>query len=99
MNHVKKYFENFKSKLEFKYEEGDYVYLTGDGWNIGPELKIIKQYSVIKNKDISYKVSGYDIRNKEFKIFWVDEYEIERKLTPKEIETFKIKIEADKYNI
>jgi len=106
MNHLKRYLENWKYSLEFEYSVGQYVCLKGEGWNIGPELEILSQYHDEKikdngeiNYDISYQVAGYDIRDDEYKKFWVDENEIDRILTPEEVEKYKIGREAKKYNL
>jgi len=105
MKYLKRYLENKKYVLEFEYSVGQYVWLGGIGWNIGPELKIIKQHNEeIKDNgkviyDISYQVAGYDIRDDKYKKFWVDEYEIDRVLTKEEVEKYKINREAKKYNL
>jgi len=46
-----------------------------------------------------YKIESFDLETKELKQFWVDASDIDRELTPEEIEETKIRIQAIKYNL
>ena len=93
MKYIKKY-----EWFEYKYKIGDYVYVSGYS-NFEPYAKILKV-----NKETS---SGWDYRIRAWSIdykkmvdyFYIDEIDIERKLTPEEIEEFEIQINSNKYNL
>ena len=101
-----KKFENFKA--EQKYKVGDYILLSeDDGWSVELECRIIdvggdKVYDKLAdNYDIypKYKVKTFIIRNNEEHEFWVENHEIERKMTPEEVEEYKLSKLTNKYNL
>jgi len=103
-----KEFEGFKNyKAEQKYKVGDYILLADDLWAVEHECKIVevsedKLYDKLAdNYDIypRYKIKTYIIKNNEEYEFWVENNEIERKMTPEEIEDYKISKIAKKYNL
>ena len=102
MKHLKIY-ENF----EGTYEVNDYVILRdvsflnkNNKWinlfeDRGETKGKIRNIEVVndKKREISYLI----ILSDDF--VWVNESYIRRKLTPEEIEQYKIQIETDKYNL
>jgi len=87
-----KTFENFK-----EYKIGDYILLhIGHLWQVEDECEIIRiDYNIVNN----YQVKTYFKNNGKETKFWVDFDEIERKLTPKEVEKIKIRKDTNKYNL
>ena len=102
MKHIKTY-ENLLVKQE--YQIGDYVLLLEDAnrrtWNVDLHCKIIDVENKIgyRTESIGYKIRTFYTNDHSEAKVWIDQKEIERKLTPKEIEEYKLKEEAKKYNI
>jgi len=91
-------FKIYESKiLNFTPEKNDFVLLSGDGWNIFKSYVKVISDSAKYNNEIHYQVSG--ILNNKITKFWVSIIEMERFLTPEEIDEFIMKIEIDKYNL
>lgn len=98
-----KYLKTYEEKISSIYEINDYVLLTElnfknkRGWVNLPENsygKILKIEVVnVDKNDISYFVSVED------DYVWISESNIIRKLTPEEIEQYKLEKETDKYNL
>ena len=100
-----KKFENFQEERIYKI--GDYILYNNDGrWDIEPECKII---DIHDNKVYDKLSDDYDIYP-EYQIkpyindffetnFWIKKHQIIRKLTPEEIEEYKIKESQRKYNL
>lgn len=92
-------FENF---TDDNYKKGDYVLLRDDDpehrWNLEIECEIIEVF-----KDINYRIKSFykkgTLTEGEESHIWVKPEEIERKLTPEEIERYKERLFAKKYNI
>lgn len=92
--------------MKYKYEIGDYVLLDDSDtqWRVYLEVKILDKNS---NKDLPGQKPELDYRvdsiskNKYVKdgSFWIDEHEIRRKMTRKEIEEFELKQVSKKYNL
>ena len=103
---------NFKlfEKEGDKFKIGTWVLLdTEEKWNVYPYVKIIDKnsakthYNKYDDDDYeeppNYYVESFDLETKEIKQFWIDDYEIDRELTPEEIEETKTRIEAINYNL
>jgi len=100
-------YENFK-----QYSVGDYIQLKIDRetpWTVELNSKIIYIKKLINNK-FHYEVETFRLPNQksfnnkplkdnELISFFIREYDIERKLTPEEIEKFEIKKISRKYNL
>ena len=91
-----------------KFKIGTWVLLeldTDSPWQVYPYVKIIDRESTKTHDDPDedplndYEVESFSLHTGEIKTFWVDDVEIERKLTKEEIVQTKAKIEAIKYNI
>lgn len=92
-----------------KFRKGTWVLLDQDSdsprWNVYPYVKIIDRESTKTHNDPDedplndYEVESFSLETGEIKTFWVDDFEIDRKLTKDEIAQTKAKIEAIKYNI
>ncbi len=91
--------------LENFFEEyyiGDYILLKGTGWNVNKKVKVVDKYipDEFKNNVLEYRYFIETYKNSgEYASFWVNLYEIERKLTEKEIEQLKLEIDTIKYNL
>lgn len=74
-------------------------------WRVYPYVRIIDKESTKThdNEDEDplndYYVESFDLKTNEFTQFWVDDYEIDRKLTKDEINDTKARINAIKYNL
>ena len=79
-------------------------------WNVYRYVKILdnnsakNHYNPYNEDDYEepqndYKIETFDLKTNELKKFWVDAVEIDRKLTPEEIEETKAILLAKKYNI
>lgn len=94
-----KIFENSYSK----YQEGDYVLLSEDDihkkWRVKLEVHIYEVHYNEDDREYQYHVEGEYLRDNEEAVFWVNSNEIERRMTTEEIEKYKIKKEAQKYNL
>ena len=80
------------------YKVGDYVLLSDDPknkWLVCLECQIIEKF---ENIEINYKLKAFYFDGR-ITNFFVDESEINRKMTPEEIKDFKIKIDTKKYNL
>lgn len=96
----------FEPETQYKYKVGDYVLLAddeNDSWRVYYEVKIL---DICSNKDREgedkledYYVEAVHRRTQDIKRFWIDEYEIERKMTKKEIKEWEFKQDAKKYNL
>jgi hypothetical protein len=95
MIHVKTY-EEIRNPNSFKYKVGDYVYFKRPyKWKVFPVVKII-DLSI----SIDYYVEAFMKENpNRLDNFWLEEDEILRIATPKEIEEYKLKKDMIKYNL
>ena len=103
-----KYIKTFE-KLESEYKVGDYILLKEDKdnpWRIYRNVKIIDERDIKRGTMSSYQVETFYLKSEEIVNFWISDEDIERKLTPKEIEDLEMKIEdlemkrqANKYNL
>jgi hypothetical protein len=88
-----KIFEN----INLKYKINDYVYVVGypdtDGY-----CKILSVNKKLNNRTWDYMIEAYGDNNNFWKSY-IDESDIERELTPDEIEKYEAKKDAIKYNI
>ena len=94
-----------------KFRIGTWVLLDSEEkWNVYPYVKIIdnnsakKHYNPYNEDDYEqplndYYVETFSLITNEIEQFWVDDYEIDRELTPEEIEETKARIEAINYNL
>ena len=95
-----KYLKYISESKEYKYNKGDYVLLVNDEWYVQLECLITIVFISRDNpNDISYYVRSYHPEEKEFKEFWVDEDEIQRKLTKAEKKEYEIFLISLKYNL
>jgi len=88
-----KKFNDFSKNL---YNVGDYVLLNDDDinkWAIDRESKIIESF-----EGNSYRIKSFYKNNKEA-VLWITVDEIERLLTPDEIQKYEAKLESIKYNL
>ena len=104
---------NFKifEKEGDKFSIGTWVLLEYDPehlWNVYPYVKIIDKESTKTHNDPDetplndYEIETFSLlqtRIGEIITFWINDYEIERKLTQNEIDQTKAKLDAIKYNI
>ena len=92
-----KYLKTFENK-NLKYKQDDYVYIVGY-----PEFdnlaKVYMVNSKSKNRSWDYLVSGYDNTQEKILRTYVDQDDIERRLTDDEILEYDSRINADKYNL
>jgi len=88
-----KYLKKFENSESPNYKVGDYILLKDDEnkWVIDIEVKIIEILG-------GYKISSF-YPNGNIARIWVDETEIDRKMTTREIKDYKIRKEAEKYNL
>lgn len=102
MKHIKTY-ENIRKYKE--YEIGDCIILKeGEHkWNIETHTKIVNKFIPEtfqgKPEEYTYLIDAYKLNGGEFLNFWVNLWEIERKMTPEEIEDYKIHLATKKYNL
>ena len=87
MKYIKKINDSF---FNLKYDINDYVNIENLTY---PHAKIIDKNKVSE----SYKVGIFF--NGEYNEEWVDERSIIGKMSPEEIENYKIKVAAYKYNL
>ena len=94
-----KIFENSYSK----YQEGEYVLLSEDDihkkWRVKLEVYIYEVRYNEDDREYQYHVEGVYLINNEEAVFWLKNDEIERRMTPEEIENYKIGKESNKYNL
>jgi hypothetical protein len=88
MNKLKTY----ESFFEMKYQDDDYIKFKKGEFNY-PYAKIIQTMPVAS----SYKVEMFF--SYKFTTKWIDESQIERLMTPDEIEEFNLELMTNKYNI
>ena len=88
-----------KYNFESWYKIGDYVLLKGSKWRVDLEVYIYDLFYDEDENRFKYHVEGVFRNNNEKTVFWVEDSEIERKMTPEEIENYKIKQSANKYNL
>jgi hypothetical protein len=95
-----KKFEGFKRKN--KYKIGDFIFLDDEEkWTIEPICEIIDIDIDSRNR---YRISTYYLKkfsnpDDDIVYFWIEENEIKRKITPEEIENYKISKISKKYNL
>lgn len=99
-----KYIRLFEKKVKSKYEIGDYIRLEGTGWNVCSDAKITDSGSNEHEenrtaREPDYFIETFEIESGKFVEFWVDESEIDRKLSEDEISSFEARKEANKYNL
>ena len=95
---------NFKlfEKEGDKFKIGTWVLLTEESeelnqlaWNVYPYVKIVDNESTKyhNNEDETplndYQIETFVLKTNQMTQFWVDDFEIDRKLTPEEIEDTK----------
>ena len=95
-----KKFENYNNN---EYDVGDFVLLKIES-DIGTksgkieveyyECEIIKKITYDSDSTPDFRVKSYNNSK-----LWVDYVQIDRRLSPEEIEIFKLKIESEKYNL
>jgi hypothetical protein len=90
MKHIKK-FGN-------EYEIGDYVKLDYPGkiYQAG-KIELIDPETDFQNA--AYKITSFTLDTSELRTFWTSNHSVIRLLTLKEIEKFKTKLDAIKYNL
>lgn len=66
-------------------------------WKVDIHVKILDTY--YRNDLYNYRVKSYHLTDNSEAIFWVDEDEIDRKMTLQEIENYIIKKKLSKYNL
>jgi hypothetical protein len=93
MKYIKKY-EKYNPSTK-SYNVGDYVLMKGD-FDLDNEEKYYKVV-IIEVRDKKY--FKYVVKDNEDNQYAIDDVNIIRKLTPKEIEIWKIKKDTDKYNL
>lgn len=94
-----KIFENSYSK----YNVGDYVILLEDDihkkWRVELEVYVYEVFYNETERQYNYHVEGKYRDADENTVFWVENSEIERRMTPEEIENYKIRKNSNKYNL
>lgn len=97
-----KQFKIFESSYS-KYNVGDYVILLDDDihkkWRVDLQCYIYEVYYNEEEREYQYHVESVYPDNNEPVVFWVNNSEIERRMTPEEIENYKIKKGSEKYNL
>lgn len=97
MKHIK----TFEKTKEIKYNSSDYVLLLDDinhRWRIELICKIVDAY--VDDNENSYEIISYELDRPDIMMkIWVQEYEIERKLTSDEIEEYFLSKTMKKYNL
>ena len=87
--------KTFEKYINSKYNVGDYVLLTKIDLEWG--FTFDRECKVISNDEDNYQVITFD-KNEEIDT-WISTSDIIRKLTPEEIENYKIRKESEKYNL
>jgi len=92
-----------------KFKIGTWVLLDDESdmsnWNVYPYAKIINRESTLYHNDEDedllndYEVEVLSLLTNRIETMWIDDFEIERKLTKKEIKDMLVRIDAIKYNI
>jgi len=99
MKHIK----TFENSKELKYNSGDYVLLLDDinnRWVIDLICKIVDVYVHDYNGKQYYQIISYELNRPDVMMkIWVEENEIERKLTFDEIEEYFLSKTMKKYNL
>lgn len=98
-----KYLKTFEGK-NLKYDINDYVYVVGYPYISDNFAKIYKINNFVKAYGhwdylISYIDTDDNTYHDKPQGIYIDEYDIERKLTDDEILDFETKISANKYNL
>lgn len=88
-----KYIKTFENN-DLTYKIDDYVYFVGYGDDISNFGKINKINKSKHNRTWDYSICTPEVNN-----IYIDEDDIDRKLTIDEIEEYKIKILSKKFNI
>ena len=99
MKHIKKFKNN---NIVYKYDVGDYVLLKDDPkfcWTVYLEVQIIYVEKDFESEMPYTFLSVNKADNKILKLQYMEEETIERKLTPEEIENFKLLNDINKYNL
>lgn len=87
-----KYTKTYEKFFELKYNIGDYIKFKKNQFHY-PYAKIINTNTLTSTYNVEMFFSG------KYKIDWINEDQIERKLKPKEIERFDLRLITNKYNI
>ena len=102
-----KYIKAFEKEGD-KFKIGTWVLLEIDNdspWTVYPYVKIINRESTMSHNDEDeeplndYEVETFSLKNGKTETFWVDDFDIDRKLTNREIKDVQLKIDAMKYNL
>lgn len=96
-------FKIFEKYSNSWYKVGDYILLLEDDihkkWRVELQGYIYEVYYNEEEREYQYHVEGKYHDNNEPVVFWVNISEIERRMTPEEIENYKIKKDSNKYNL
>lgn len=105
MKHIKT-FESHPFLSTFKgpkYNVGDYVILKEDDvhkrWKVKLEGFIYKMFYNSVEQQYNYRVEGEYVHNNKETTFFISDSDIERKMTPEEIEDYQLRKESKKYNL
>jgi len=95
-----KYIKTFEdSQSEVKYKIGDYVILSESDWMVKPFVKILDHWWNDEANMDDYEAEAIlDEDSGIGKVIICDD-DIERKMTPEEIEKFELEKSAQKYNL
>lgn len=99
---IKKIYEN-----ESIFDVGDYIVIEYNKIKTKEFSKPYKNFALIIEKSLTSNTYLYDFKFLDLvtsnfnnsSMCYIADDDIERKMTPKEIEDFKIKIESSKYNL
>lgn len=94
MKYIKTY-ELFDNYLDYKKD--DYVYVTGY-----PNFDNLAKISLANNtskKNWDYLMCAREINTGKYEYSYIDESDIDRKLTPDEINEYEARKDIDKYNL
>ena len=101
-----KHLKTYENLLKYKeYEIGDYIVLKEyhEKWNVETHTKIVNKFipETFKGKPEEYRylIITYRLNNGNIEKFWVNFWEIERKMTTEEIKDYEIHITTKKYNL
>lgn len=103
-----KHLRYFESKKNLDVKVGDYFLLLDNvdyKWNVDLDVKILrlvdrnnKEINSLKGELCSCKIEAFK-KNGNLVEFWVYNDDLERKLTPEEIDEYEVKKQALNYNL
>ena len=93
MKHLKT-FEN----INLEYKKDDYVFIIGYP-NFGNFAKISIVNNTNKKRNWDYLIEVYNKQKRGFEYGYIDDIDIERKMTEDEILEYEAKISMSKYNL